>query len=1002
MTPRHSTGTPRSDLEAALVAALAGEVRFDAYTRQIYATDASLYAIEPIGVVFPRDADDVAAAVDVARRFGAPVLPRGAGTSLAGQTVGHAVVLDFSRHLRRVVALDPESRTARVQPGVVQDELNALAGAHGLLFAPDTSTSNRATLGGMIGNNSCGSRSARYGMTIDHVEALDVVLSDASRATLARVTASEAARRARGRSLEARLYDEVPRLVAARAEAIRTGFPPHWRRSGGYRLDRMLPDDGVLDLSRLVVGSEGTLALVTEATVRLVERPRAVAALAGHFESVAAAIAAVDDAIDARAAVIELVDRAILDLARRSPLHGHLVRVLEGDPGALLWVEFYGDSAGEALADAERLAQRWRNGRHGYATVRATTAAELSRFRSLRKAGLGLLSAAGEGGERSMAFVEDTAVDPRHLAEYTARFAGILERHGLRAGFYGHASAGCLHIRPFMDLRRAGEVARMRAVAEEVVALVMEYGGMNSSEHGDGLVRAEFSRRVFGDALYEAMREVKRAFDPENRLNPGKKVDAPAMTEHLRDPALPVAVPLATHYPFGDGEGMRGAANRCARVGACRKSPETGGTMCPSFMATREEAHSTRGRANALVHALSQPDPRAAMSDAGLLEVLDLCLECKACKTECPLGVDMAAMKSEVLAQHYAQAGVPLRARLFGHARTVNRLGAKVAPVANALGALAPVRALVERVGGIDRRRPLPLFARETLPDWFARREAAEPNGTSPRPARAARGSRGRVVFLADSFTSYTEPEIGRASVELLERAGWEVRLVSDVCCGRAFISKGLLDQAKSRHAALVERLAPLALEGVPIVGCEPSCVFTLKDEMPALMRGDERAVAVARQARLVDELLLEALEDGGLAFPTGSVASPQPIVLHGHCHQKAASALGPTVRLLERIPGAQVTVLDAGCCGMAGSFGFEAEHYDLSMQIGGMRLFPAVRGAPTEAWIAATGVSCRQQIAHGTARRAAHPVVLLRDALASAAAAPAVLPAAAARSGRG
>ena len=958
------------ELEGALRSALAGEIRFDEYTRHLYSTDASLYAIEPLGVAYPRNADDVVAAVEVAGRFGVPVLPRGAGTSLAGQTVGRAVVLDMSRYMHRLLELDADAKTARVQPGLIQDDLNKAAAAHRLMFAPDTSTSNRATLGGMIGNNSCGARSARYGMTIDHVESLDVVLSDGSRARFAAVDDAELARRSRGDSVDARLHRDVARLVEQSATAIRRDFPPFWRKSGGYRLERMLPERGPFNLANLVVGSEGTLAVVVEASVRLVPQPKAVVGVAGHFATVAQAITAAEDARTCDAAVIELVDRFILNLARRSAAHGKLVSVLDGDPGGLLWLEFYGDTPADARASAERLEAMWRANGHGYAVLRAEAGDQLTRFRELRKAGLGLLSAAGEHGERSVAFIEDTAVDPQRLGAYTARLAELLERHGLRAGFYGHASAGCLHIRPFMDLTRPGAVDTLRAVAEEVCALVTEFGGMNSSEHGDGLVRSEFNRRIFGDELYGAMRSLKQLFDPNGRFNPGKKVDAPRMTEHLREPALPKALPVVTHFPFDGTGGMRAAANRCARIGACRKSELAGRTMCPSFMATRDERHSTRGRANALVHALSSPDPHAALGDQGLHDVLDLCLECKACRTECPLSVDMAALKSETLSHYYAQHGVPLRARAFGHVRTLNRAGAALAPLANWVANAKPVRVLAERFGGIDRRRVLPRFQRETLQRWFGRRRPITPvNGVARR---------GPVIFLADSFTSYTEPEIGRAAIELLEMAGWDVQLAGDVCCGRALISKGLLDAARARHATLVSALGPAALEGTPIVGCEPSCVFTLRDELPDLARGDAAAVAVGRQARMVDDLLAQAIDDGSLTPNADSATGERRILFHGHCHQKASNATAGSIALLERLPRAKVDVLDAGCCGMAGSFGFEREHYDLSLEIGAMRLFPAVNAA-VDAIVAATGVSCRQQIAQGTSRRAVHPVMLLR-----------------------
>jgi FAD/FMN-containing dehydrogenase/Fe-S oxidoreductase len=959
------------ELEAALRHVVVGEVRFDAYSRHMFARDASMYAIEPIGVVFPRNPDDVAAVIAAAAGFGVPVLPRGAGTSLAGQAIGPAVVMDLSRHMNRIISIDPELRVAWVEPGVVQEQLNMAAAQYGLMFGPDTSTSNRATIGGMIGNNSAGSYSIRYGMTIDHVLALNVVLSDAGLAMFRPVSASQRTILARARSLEGSLYRELPRLVERHREAIDTGFPRYWRQSGGYRLDR-LSKSADFDLSRLVVGSEGTLATVIGATVTLVQAPRHRVIAVGHFTSVQAAIEATEDALACSPAAVELLDRTILELSRQKLEYRGLGSILHGDPDALLFVTFFGDTKAEAVAGLDRLDRRWRQAGHGYYTLRAVTAAEQATLTRVRQAGLGLLMAASTGTRRPLAFVEDTAVEPAKLGSYTARFRDILDRHGLTAGFYGHCSVGCLHIRPFVDLSVPGQRETMRAVAEEVLDLVAEYGGVNSSEHGDGLARSEFNRRIFGDSLYAAMREVKGLFDPDNRMNPGKIVDAPAMTANLGDAAFleqsSVAAPFETRLHFDVPGGMLGAADRCMNIGLCRKAAT--GVMCPSYMATRDEEHSTRGRANALVKALSMPDPRIELGSQRVHQVLDLCLECKACKSECPLGVDMAALKSEVLATYHDQHGVPLRSRMFGSIRILNRLGSAAFPLSNILTRPHVIRRLGERWLGIAAARPLPAFHRENLRTWFNRR-------SDPAP-----GSKGEVVVLADSFTTYTEPAIGKAAIELLELAGWQVRLEDAGCCGRASFSKGLIDQAGQMAREMTGRLALLAARGVPIVGVEPSCLLTLRDEYPALLGGAPDAQAVASAVRLPEELLLQAIADGTLALQEHSPVSGKRIVFHGHCHQRAITGTAATTDLLRRIPGAEVIELDAGCCGMAGSFGFEAEHYALSMKIGELRLFPAVRAEAQEAIIAATGVSCRQQIKHGTGREAQHPLVIIRQAL--------------------
>ncbi|MEC3956433.1 FAD-linked oxidase C-terminal domain-containing protein [Nocardia sp. CDC153] len=959
-------------LEQALSAVMDGELAFDDYSRHLFSRDASMYAITPLGVAFPKHAEDVAAAVRVAAEFGVPIVARGAGTSLAGQTVGPGLVLDMSRHLNRIV-IDAESRTALVEVGVVQDQLNRAAAEYGLMFGPDTSTSNRATIGGMIGNNSAGSGSLTYGMTIDHVRALDVVLADGSRARLEPVDEAERQRRATADTLEGRIYRELPRLVLDNEQAIRSGMPLFWRRAGGYRLDRLVGfgKGTPFDLAKFVVGAEGTLVIATHALVDLIPKPAHTVYAVGHFDDTHNAIAATTDALSCDPHQVELMDRTILELSRQKIEYAELGTILVGDPGALLFVSFSGDDEAALVAKLDELEAIWRESGHGYHILRAVTPADQKALLKVRKSSLGLLMAAGEGTRRPLAFIEDTAVDPIHLAEYTKRLARILDEHHMEAGFYGHCSVGCLHIRPFVDLTDPQQVENMRTVAEAVKDLVAEYGGVNSSEHGDGLARSEFNREIFGDELYEAMRKVKRLFDPLGIMNPGKIVDAPPMTENLRDrDALPPAPPLTTKLAFEVVGGMRGAADRCMNIGLCRKAGP--GVMCPSYIATKNEEDATRGRANALVKALSEPDPHVALGDERLHEILDLCLMCKACKSECPMSVDMASLKAETLAHHHEIHGTPLRSRLFGSIRALNRIGSATAPLSNVPGRIWLLRRLLDRTLGIAAPRPLPTFQRANLIRWFGRRDMVG----APAPL-------GTVNWLADSFTTFTEPHIGRAGIELLERAGWQVELAAGGCCGRSSMSKGLLDDAKKKAAALVDSLTHTTVPDSPIVGCEPSCVFMLRDEYKALAPYTHAVHTVADRVRQVEELLVEAIDAGRLRLRADSRFAGQRIVFHGHCHQKAEVGTAATMALLRRIPGAVVEEIDSGCCGMAGSFGFESEHYEMSLAVGEDRLFPALAAEPADTIVAATGVSCRQQIFHGAGRTAWHPLELVREALA-------------------
>ena len=952
-----------TDLEHEVRRAVEGEVRFDPYSRLLYSTDASMYQVEPIGVVIPRHAGDVQAAIEVAGRHDAALLPRGGGTSLTGQTVNRAVVLDFSRHMNRVLEVNEEELWARVEPGLVQDELNHHVRPVGLLFGPDTSTSSRATLGGMLGNNSGGAHSIAYGLTIEHVIEVTGCLADGSRIVLGEVSPAAFEAKMRLTSLEGQVYREVARIREQYAEDIRRRYPRHWRRACGYSLDELVKDRP-LNMARLVVGSEGTLLTIVEAKMRLVRRPRHTALDVIHYHDIQEALESSQTILETGPYAVELTDRMILDLARGNIEQSKRMGFVQGDPAAILIVEYAGESEAEVKSKVEGLEARRTQGRFGYASHIAQDPAEQQSIWKLRKAGLGLLLGT-RGDSKPIAFIEDTAVDPKHLAEFIPRFRAIMARHGAEGAYYGHCSVGCIHIRPLINLKTERGIEQVETIATEIFDMVLEFGGVISSEHGDGRARSPFLERAFGPAVFQAFRDFKRAFDPKNLMNPGNLVDSPGLTRHLRyGPEYRTWEP-PTLLDFSEQGGFAAAVEMCNGVGVCRKSLE--GTMCPSYMATRDEEHSTRGRANALRAVLSGKVPAEDFTGRRLYDVMDLCLECKGCKAECPSNVDMAKMKYEFLHHYHAAHGVPLRARFFGRIGDLSWWGSRLAPVSNWLAAAPPSRWLLERLLGIDRRRPLPPFARESFTDWFDR-----------RPVRRD-APRGSVVLFNDTFVTYNAPEIGRAAVEVLEVAGYRVEMVDRKCCGRPLISKGMLDEARASAAFNVARLHPFAVRGIAVVGLEPSCLLTLRDEYVDLLRSEE-ARLVARSAFLLEEFLLRERARGlTLRFRDGA----RRALLHGHCHQKASVGTAPTVAALNWA-GYEVTEVDSGCCGMAGSFGFEKEHYELSVTLGNRRLAPAVQAAAADTEVVAPGISCRQQIEHLAGRRAKHPAEVLRDALAT------------------
>ncbi len=950
------------EIEAELKKRVEGDLRFDRYSRLLYSTDASIYQIEPMGVVVPRHKGDVQAVIEIANKLGVSVLARGGGTSLAGQAVGHSIVLDFSKYMQSVLEVNNEELWCRVQPGLVQDELNAYVRGMGLQFGPDTSTSNRATIGGMIGNNSSGAHSLTYGKTLDHVIALTVLLSDGSEATLTDLSAEAMHGKSRADTIEGRAYREVFRLAQQHKSEILDRYPKIMRRVSGYNLDEFVKPQP-FNLSRMLVGSEGTLATIVEAKMRLVPKPKWTAMDVIHFNDDIEALECAQVVLHTHPYAMESTDKMVLNLARGNIEQSRKLGFVQGTPDSLLMVEYAGETEDEVKEQVYGLEEVRQREKIGYASTLAFKPEEVKAIWGVRKAGLGLLLGI-KGDKKPIAFVEDTAVAPAKLPEFIRRFREVVARHDTIAGYYGHCSVGCMHIRPLINLKEESEKAKMVSIANAISDLVLEFNGSMSGEHGDGLARSHFNAKLFGPALYEAFRQIKRAFDPKNLMNPGKIVDAPAMTESLKiSPQYKPWEPRTTLDFTGQG-GFARAVEMCSGMGECRKKLD--GTMCPSYMGTLDEEHSTRGRANALRNAISGRAPQEEFTGKRLYEVMDLCLECKACKAECPSNVDMAKLKYEFLDHYHRANGLPLRNRLFAGIGTLNRLGSSLAPVSNWFANSGFNRRLMEIFAGIDRRRPLPQFAGETFEAWFQKHQTEGDR------------SQGEVVFFHDTFNNYNTPHVAIAATRFLEKCGYRVVLADKKCCGRPMISKGMLGQAKDNAAWNVDQLAPYAEKGTPIVGLEPSCLLTLRDEYPDFIR-TAAAKKVAEHSFLLEEFVMREHKEGRLTL--NSNGGGKKALLHGHCHQKALVGTAPTVAML-KAAGYEVSEVDSGCCGMAGSFGFEKEHYDLSTKIGNRRLAPAVKAAGAGIEIVAPGISCRQQIEHLAQRTAKHPAELLWQSL--------------------
>ena len=962
-------------LERRLRTEQAGLVRFDAFTRGRYATDASHYQVMPLGVVAPRSMEGAERVLAVCRSEGVAVTPRGGGTSQAGQTVNHAIILDCSQYLDRIIELDAAGRRCVVEPGIVLDELNRALKPHGLWFPVDISTASRATIGGMVGNNSCGARSLRYGNTRENVLSIDATLADGTRAHFGRI--GEA-----GVDVPPALVRDLIAIAAREAGEIERRFPKVQRRVGGYNLDAIVPGRNDLNLAHLLVGSEGTLAFSRQIELKLSPLLGRRAVGACHFSSFHAAMMAAQHIVELGPIAVELIDRTMLGLARDIAMFKPTVDAfLRGDPEAILFVEFAEDDREnarrlKALHElVDDLGLSWDGVGAKWGVVVDVLDAKLqTAIGEVRTAGLNIMMSMKEEG-KPISFVEDCAVPLEHLADYTARLSEIFERNGTRGTWYAHAAVGCLHVRPVLNLRLDKDVRAMRAIAEEAFAMVREYKGSHSGEHGDGIVRSEFHEQMFGAELTRAFTEVKDRFDPQNLLNPGKIVRAPRFDDRNYFRYRPgyggAIATTALDWSAYPGAGFQGAVEMCNNNGACRAL--AGGVMCPSYRVTRDERDVTRGRANTLRLAITgQLGPDALTSDE-LAETLKLCVSCKACRRECPTGVDMAQMKIEVLRARTEKFGLSLHDRLVGYLPRYAPHAARLPWLFNLRDRVPGAAKLSEGLSGFSARRPLPKWRS----DYFCDRKLSAPS----------KGQRGEVVLFADTFNRYFEPENIEAAIAVLAAGGYATHLVPPppggrpLCCGRTFLAVGKTDEARREAERTVAAVAPYVERGLPLIGIEPSCLFSFRDEIPALLK-DPTAGQVAGRAVLLEEFLTAEAAAGKLDIKFQP--AKRRAFLHGHCHQKSFGAMKAVEAALRLVPELDVATVESSCCGMAGAFGYDAETIEVSRAMGELSLLPAIRQAPADAIIVADGTSCRQQIRDGAGREALHVARVLATALPS------------------
>ena len=954
------------ELSQSLLRSIDGEVKFDKVTRMIYSTDASIYQIEPLGIVIPKSIDDVVATIEVANEFKVPILPRGGGTSLAGQTVGRALVIDFSKYLNRILEVNSEEKWARVQPGIILDELNHKIKGSNLLFSPDPSTSSRGNVGGAIGNNSCGAHSIVWGKTVDNVIEISAVLSNGDQVKFSELSSVSFDSKSVGDSFEAQIYRKLATVISSNRKEILNGFPKIQRRVSGYNLDELVDPEN-MNMARFVTGSEGTLITITEAKINLVGIPKIKALGVVHFDNMFKSMEATPLILESQPSAVEMIGEMILNQAKSNIVYSKMMDFIEGKPKALLVVEYTGNTFSEVEGKLNSLENLIKSKKLGYSVVRLISNSDQNKVWNVRKAGLGLMMNS-PGDAKPIPFVEDTAVPPESLPDFVRKFDLIVKENGTTAGYYGHASVGCLHIRPVINLKKHVGVEQMISIANSVSDLVLEFGGSLSGEHGDGLVRSSFNQKMFGSKIYRAFNDVKVAFDPNNMMNPGKIVDSQDIQENLKiGPNYKTENP-ETIFNFYKENGFSSAIEMCNGQAACKKIGN--GTMCPSYMVTRDEEHSTRGRANALRGYISG-DLKSDSSIHRIREVLDLCLECKACKSECPSNVDMTKLKYEFLYQYYQNNRYSLRDFIFGNFRKFAQFGSALAPISNWVIRNDILRKILFSFIGIDHRRQIPEFAQNLFVDWYKNHKDN---------SLYKKNKLSKVILFTDTFTNYNYPEVGRDTYKVLRALGYEVIIPEIKCCGKPFLSKGMLRQAKSLADENIRVLSEIIDEDSVIVGIEPSCLLTIFDDYPDLVSQDLDIKKIKNNVLLVGDLIARDFVGG---LPVKLFKSiDKKILFHGHCHQKALFGSKKISQLLNLLPTVVVEEIQSGCCGMAGTFGFESEHYDISIKMAKQNLTDKISSQSDDFILVSDGISCRQQIKHLLGKRSFHSMELFASLL--------------------